>query len=260
MSTVKDASEKPGRGVVHTSPIDGGPDKWSRRMVGRISKSALKLPDELEHDNIPDRRSDELRKFGNPDEAAIDAVRDVFTGTDLVDDQVKLKLLLETRGEVHRNWRDIKDRFLAIGRALVRMEEGFTMFENARLKDGMERLFPFGDGVASQLRKVARAVDSNSIPIADCPGSYSTAYQIAMLKPVELELAKKRGLVRPNVTRREIKAFRAELRNGPLRVSWHPTETERDRLVARETALSEELVLVRERIKELDDAELDRRR
>ena len=229
-------------------------------MVGRISKGALKLPEELDDDNIPDRRSDELRQFGAPDEAAVDAVRDVFTGTDLVDDQLKLKLLLETRGEVHRNWRDIKDRFLAIGRALVRMENALTTFENARLKDGMERLFPFGDGVASQLRKVARAVDSNSIPISDCPGSYSTAYQIAMLKPADLELAKKRGLVRPNVTRREIKAFRAELRNGPLRVNWRPTETERDRLVVREAALSEELALVRKRIKELDEAELDHRR
>jgi hypothetical protein len=220
----------------------------------RMSKRVLKLPEGDGDDDAPDRRADELRQFGATDSASLDIVKEVFAGTGLADDQDKVQLLLEIRGEVQRHWGAARDSFLAIGRALVVAEDRLTKFENDRLKAGMEQLFPFGDAVASQLRKVARAVDAKRIPEVDCPGSYSTAYQIAVLKPAELQLAIKRGLVRPNVTRKEIAAFRSELRHNPSRVNWKPTETERDRLMAREVALTEELAEVRRRIKELDEA------
>jgi hypothetical protein len=220
----------------------------------RISKRALKLP-AIDVDDISlDRRSDELRQFGAEDPASLQIVQEVFAGTGLVEDRDKVQLLLELRGEIRRHWGTARDSFLAIGRALVVAEDRLTRHEHDRLRAGMEQLFPFGDAVASQLRKVARAVDAKRIPERDCPASYSTAYQLAVLKPAELELAIQRGLVRPNVTRKEITAFRSEIRHHGSRTNWKPTETERERLVAREVALTEELAEVRRRIKELDDA------
>ena len=123
-----------------------------------------------------------------------------------------MQFVLELRGEVRRHWGAARNSFLAIGRALVAAEARLSKFEYERLRAGMDRLFPFGDAVASQLRKVARAVDESRIPESDCPGSYATAYQIAVLKPNELELAIARGLVRPSVTRKEIISFRNEIR------------------------------------------------
>ena len=117
----------------------------------------------------------------------------------------------------------------------------------------MERLFPFGEAVASQLRRVARAVDERRIPEESCPGSYATAYQIAVLKPNELQIAMERGLVREDVTRKEILSFRQELRRTSPRAKWNPAKTERDRLFAREQALLADLEFVRKRLKEIED-------
>ena len=133
-------------------------------------------------------------------------------------------------------------------------EARLSKFEYERLRAGMDRLFPFGDAVASQLRKVARAVDESRIPESDCPGSYATAYQIAVLKPNELELAIARGLVRQDVTRKEIISFRNEIRRTSARANWNPTETDRDRLRSKEQTLLAELEEVRRHLKEIDEA------
>ena len=44
------------------------------------------------------------------------------------------------------------------------------------------------------------------------PCSYNTAYELTLLAPDELEEAKARNLIRPDVYLQEIKAFRAEIR------------------------------------------------
>jgi hypothetical protein len=218
-----------------------------------MSRRALKLSEVDDEDVSPDRRSDELRRFGIEEPGSLETLREVFAGTTLVDDHEKVQFILELRGEIRRHWASARDSFLAIGRALAVAEERLTKSEHDRLRAGTEHLFPFGDAVASQLRKVARAVDAKRIPEEDCPGSYSTAYQIAVLKPAELELAMKRGLVRQDVTRKEIVAFRTEIKHTRARVNWKATETERDRLVARAQSLEAELADVRRRIKGIDD-------
>ncbi len=223
----------------------------------RVRKGMIKVPDQVDEDDITDRRSQDLRQFAIEDAVSIDALRDVFAGTDLVDDKEKVRFVLELRGEVRRHWGAARDSFLAIGRALVAAESRLSKLEYERLRVGMDRLFPFGDAVASQLRKVARAVDDKRIPEDSCPGSYATAYQIAVLKPNELQMAMDRGLVREDVTRKEIVSFRNELKRNSARANWNPTETERDRLRAREQVLMEELESVRRRLKAVDD-ELER--
>jgi hypothetical protein len=222
----------------------------------RMRKGMVKLPDP-DDDVIADRRSEDLRQFAVEDTVSIEALRDVFAGTTLVDDREKVRFVLELRGEIRRHWGAARDSFLAIGRALVAAEDRLSKLEYERLRSGMDRLFPFGDAVASQLRQVARAVDDHRIPEDSCPGSYATAYQIAVLKPNELEIAVERGLVRQDVTRKEILLFRKEIKSRSIRANWNPTETERDRLRAREQALLADLDEVRRRLKAIDE-EADR--
>jgi hypothetical protein len=219
----------------------------------RMRKGLVKLPDALEEDEIVDQRSQNLRQFAVEDPISVETIKDVFAGTDLVDDSDKLRFVLELRGEIRRHWGNARDSFLAIGRALVAAEARLSKLEYEHLRTGMDRLFPFGDAVASQLRQVARAVDAKRIPEELCPGSYATAYQIAVLKPNELELAMKRGLVRQDVTRKEIILFRNEIKNKSARANWNPTQTERDRLRVREQALLDELEAVRRRLKQIEE-------
>ncbi len=74
-----------------------------------------------------------------------------------------------------------------------------------------------------------------------------------MLKPDELQLAVAKGLVRQDVTRKEIMTFRQELRQSATRAHWSATQTERDRLRAREQGLLAELETIRQRLRAMDE-------
>jgi hypothetical protein len=55
-------------------------------------------------------------------------------------------------------------------------------------------------------------VDAGHLPLDACPGNYSTAYQLALLTSAQMEAAKKLGLVRPDVPRATLIAFRKRAR------------------------------------------------
>lgn len=231
--------------------------------VGKRSKAALKAFLAAEDDPATevlaaDPRAAELRSLGAEDPAALAAIREVFAGTGLPDDQEKVRRILRTRSEIQREWGDARDSFLAIGRALIALEQILTKAEFARLRHGTERLFPFSDATATQLRQIARAVDGGRIPADACPGSYGTAYQITLLTEPQLRVARERGLIRPDITRREIMQLRREVpANGtepspPGRLDRARLREERARLGEKRDRLAEELAMVERRIVQLD--------
>lgn len=230
-------------------------------MVGKRSKAALKAflaaEDTGPELSVVDPRAAELRLLGGEDEAAIKAIREVFAGTDLPDDREKVRRILRVRSEIHKEWGDARDAFLAIGRALIALENDLTKAEFARLRHGTDRLFPFSDATATQLRQIARAVDGGRIPAEACPGSYGTAYQITLLSELQLRTAWERGLIRPDVTRREIMQLRRDVPdNEPHassgRLNRAKLREERTRLADRRTRLAEELAMLDRRIAQLD--------
>lgn len=122
------------------------------------------------------------------------------------------------------------------------------------MRRGFARLFPFSETVATQFRQIARAVDEGRLPLQACPGSYGTAYQLALLTPRQLDIARERGLIRSDVSRNAIIAFRKEVwavaHRAPrslnvlkLRNELHKLEAERQRaldgLVALRRRMSE---------------------
>jgi len=232
--------------------------------VGKRSKAALKAFLAAEEDPatevvVVDPRAAELRSLGAEDPAALQAIREVFAGTGLPDDQEKVRRILRTRSEIQKEWGDARDSFLAIGRALISLEVKLTKAEFARLRHGTERLFPFSDATATQLRQIARAVDGGRIPATACPGSYGTAYQITLLSEPQLRVARERGLIRPDVTRREIMQLRREVpADGaepppPGRLDRARLRDERARLGERRARLAEELAMVECRIAQIDE-------
>jgi prefoldin subunit 5 len=230
--------------------------------AGKRSKAALKafLAEDNDGTDVAaaDPRAAELRSLGAEDRVALEAIREVFAGTDLPDDQEKVRRILRTRSEIQKEWADVRDSFLAIGRALISLENELTKAEFARLRHGTERLFPFSDATATQLRQITRAVDGGRIPADACPGSYGTAYQITLLTESQLRVAWERGLIRPNVTRREIMQLRREVpvdgaKPPPGRIDRARLREELDRLSERRIRLAEELAMVEQRIAQLDE-------
>jgi hypothetical protein len=231
-------------------------------VSGRRSKSALRafLAEEEfgEHESGIDPRAMELQSIGAEDQNALSAIREVFADTSLLDDPTKVRRILRVRSEIEKEWRDARDSFLAIGRALLSLEETLTRAEFVRLRRSTERLFPFSDATATQLRQIARAVDSGRLPQDQCPGSYGTAYQITLLTENQLRAAQERGLIRSDVTRREIIQLRRDVRVidrelGPTgRLDRAALRDERKRLAERRQRLVDQLTNVERRITQLD--------
>ena len=142
--------------------------------------------------------------------------------------------------EVSKLWQEAQERFLTIGRYLVGAKE--------RFKGNYERVIlpqmPFGRQVAFQLRTVAAAVDAGKIEEDVLPQSYSTAYSLVTLEDKYFALARSRNLVRRDVVRSELEAFRREIRMnlGPRRVAI----LERERM-----QLGKDLERIQRRLREI---------
>lgn len=149
--------------------------------------------------------------------------------------------------EISKLWREAQEKFLAIGRYLVRAKLQF--------KGEYERLIlpqlPFGRQVAFQLRTVAAAVDGGKIEEEALPRSYSTAYSLVTLVPEHFALARDRNLVRYDVARSEVEAFRRELRRSAPAPDWVALDEERKDVVR-------EVARLQQRLAEID-AELGKR-
>lgn len=225
------------------------------------SRSSLKAlfaeGTDLDIDELSDDRAKEFTWLGT-DPAALATIKEIFFGTNLPENQEKVQRILRARSEIQKEWSDARDSFLAIGRALLSLEHELTKSEFALLRRGTERLFPFSDATATQLRQIARAVDGGRIPLDACPGSYGTAYQITLLTDNQMRIAREKGLIRPDVTRREIMQLRRDVQR--LEVAPQPSgrvdrgrlREERGQLADRRTRLIEELTAIERRIGDID--------
>jgi len=233
-------------------------------MKGKRSKEALRgflLEEEPEAGGeVADPRAEAMRALATDDTGALEAIRLIFAGTGLPDDPVKVSRLLRVRAEIRKEWSDARDSFLAIGRALLSLDETLSRAELTRLRQASERLFPFSDATATQLRQIARAVDSGRLPQQLCPGSYGTAYQLTLLSDAQMQVAWERGLLRPDVTRREIMSLRREIRTidgafaeqPPGRIDRAALREERRRLAERRERLLEDLAAIERRLTSID--------
>ena len=227
-------------------------------MTKQQTRSKVSLKNYIaSEENVPppDHRAMELAEQVEIDPAVLDALRNMFIGTNVIDDRDKIRRILDVRYEINRAWADARDAFLGIGRALLSLESILSKTEFQRLRSGTAKLFPFSDATATQLRQVARAVDSGRLPYEACPGSYGTAYQITLLNNDQLGVAKERGLLRSDVTRREISLLRQETRRASSslgRVDKTQLQDERKGLRRREQQLINELDIARRRLRELD--------
>jgi hypothetical protein len=233
-----------------------------------LSRSKLRSIDAdrvLAEGVLPDKRTSDISTLTSVDESVYETLREVFAGTALLQDQRKVKLVLKLRTDVAVAWGQTRDAFLEIGRALNDVDRELDAVERDRLKTGFRRLFPFSETVASQFRVIARAVDDGSLSRDLVPGSYGAAYQMALLTPAQREIAKARGLLRPDISRDALIDFRKQIDAVQPRPSQglDPAKmrAELQRLERQRRKGMEELLRLRRRIREikalLSPAEVD---
>ena len=223
--------------------------------TNRANRASLRRLEE-QQDEIQDTRSNQLRTIAVlQDPAVVGALEAIFEGTGVMADERKAQLLIKIRNEVHTEWSRARHSFLAIGKSLLIAEETLTPDEFRRLKQGSERIFPFSETIASQLRQVARAVMSGRFKEDEMPGSYSVAYQIAVMDLPTIEIARSRNLVRPDVTRTEVIAFRREIidrpNTQPQRMNLTEVRREKSRLMHLRAKLAKKLESIEARLMEL---------
>jgi hypothetical protein len=139
------------------------------------------------------------------------AVRAAFDGLDAAQDPQKLRFLVTCAAEVRREWLRARESFLSIGRALADAEQQLSEPEFKRLLERSQEVLGVSRSVIAMIRGATAAVIDGRIPEPDCPPAYSIAYQLATLPPEALEVAKKRRLVRVDVSRTEVIQFKAEV-------------------------------------------------
>ena len=209
-------------------------------MTGMLSKKALaKLRQareyELENTSVPDAAMAEIAEEGSialpendaetfvlpSDEAGRQLTRLRRASEEMADERVNTLQLsradLKSRDEFVREirvlWEATKERFLLIGEYLI-VAKG--ILPRGEYEAMIDRDLPFSPSVARQLKAVAYAVRYQQPPLcseADLPSSYSIAYQLTTLEPVELEAAKSEGLLHPALKRSEIIDFKKRLRH-----------------------------------------------
>jgi hypothetical protein len=176
-----------------------------------------------------------------------------------LDSLVPLRSRQEFVADIRGQWEEVRKRFLHIGQRLAEAHATLGRDEYEDLINGRD--LPFGRSVAVQLRSVYEAVRDGRLRREELPGSYATAYQVITMGDDEIALARRQGLVRADVLRREIVAFKQLLREtseSRRRREWRLRRlaTEKTRLLERLRAIEAEMTRIA-RGDELPDDELD---
>ena len=204
---------------------------------------------------IPDRRSRDVAALTASDPNVLLAIEQIFEGTMLPKDPRKVSSILKLRGEVAEAWGHARDAFIEIGRALNAVELELEPPERDAMRRGFARLFPFSETVATQFRQIARAVDEGRLPLQACPGSYGTAYQLALLTPGQLDIARERGLIRSDVSRNAVISFRKEVQavaqHTSRSINFSKLRDELNKLEGERRRSLDRLVVSRRRMREI---------
>ena len=129
--------------------------------------------------------------------------------SDISDAIVPCHTRQEFAQEIRYHWNRSRKEFLSIGRYLNRAKE---ILPHGDFEAMIESDMPFSVETAFRFRAVAEAVDTGRLSLDVLPGAESVAYQIVTMTPDELERAKAQGLIRPDVTRRQLIDFKRSLR------------------------------------------------
>ena len=137
-------------------------------------------------------------------------------------------------------WGRAQSAFLDIGRLLIRAKDTLP---HGEYTTSVEERLPFASRTAYQLREAARwAIEMDrrrTIALNRLPGSYSTIYLLSTLDQSSLAAAEEEGLIRPELRRAELIAWR-KAKEAPGD-SHAALRAQRERLIKERVRLDAEL-------------------
>ncbi|HYD31311.1 MAG TPA: hypothetical protein VEB64_10715, partial [Azospirillaceae bacterium] len=129
-------------------------------------------------------------------------------------------------------WADAQQRLLDIGELLDWAERQFKA--GGQFIAWIDASLPFKRGAAYQILKAARALRSGIVPHEVAPAGYTAVYLASTLTPEERQLALDKGVIRPDMRRQDLVAFKRSLRALPQATDERATlEAEEKRLLAK---------------------------
>jgi hypothetical protein len=150
-------------------------------------------------------------------------------------------------------WRQAQGTFLDIGKLLIRAKDTLA---HGEYTEAVEARLPFSGRTAYQLREAARwAMEMDrlqAISLTQLPGAYSTIYLLSTLDRASLERAKHDGLIRPDLRRAELVAWRRKRMGEPVRTRAD-LEARREKLRRDRDRLEAELREIEEALAEAVD-------
>ncbi|MGY0778503.1 DUF3102 domain-containing protein [Azospirillum argentinense] len=132
------------------------------------------------------------RQLGNTRLAMLNKPRELATRAEFTED-------------IRRNWLNALEATVQVGR---RLNEAKEKLPHGEYEAMVEQDLPFKPATARKLREVAAFVDSGKVPLEQLPEAYSTVYAIATMTEERRQEALEQGVIRPDMTRRELEAFR----------------------------------------------------
>ena len=150
-------------------------------------------------------------------------------------------------------WRQAQGTFLDIGKLLTRAKDTLA---HGEYTEAVEARLPFSGRTAYQLREAARwAMEMDrlqAISLTQLPGAYSTIDLLSTLDRASLERAKHDGLIRPDLRRAELVAWRRKRMGEPVRTRAD-LEARREKLRRDRDRLEAELREIEEVLAETGD-------
>ncbi|GAA4255893.1 hypothetical protein GCM10022293_44410 [Azospirillum formosense] len=132
------------------------------------------------------------RQLGNTRLAMLNNPRELATRAEFAED-------------IRRNWLNALEATVQVGR---RLNEAKEKLPHGEYEAMVEQDLPFKPATARKLREVAAFVDSGKVPLEQLPEAYSTVYAIATMPEERRHEALKQGVIRPDLTRRELEQFK----------------------------------------------------
>ncbi|MFL5287150.1 MAG: DUF3102 domain-containing protein [Rhodopila sp.] len=161
------------------------------------------------------------------------------------DERVKALELVETAPKtpddyvetIKQLWGRAQSAFLDIGRLLIKAKETLP---HGEYTSAVEARLPFSSRTAYQLREATRWVlemdRRKTISLDRLPGSYTIIYLLSTFDPPTLEAAEQEGIVRPDLRRAELIAWKKG--KSPGKDDW---QERREKLLREKARIEEEL-------------------
>jgi hypothetical protein len=143
-------------------------------------------------------------------------------------------------------FREAEERFVQIGTFL---EEAKAKLQHGEFQELISSRLPFGPRAVQMMMAAAKAIKSGMIPLDIVPPSYSVVYQITTLTDTERQQAVEEGVIRSNMRRQDIAAFKKRVRT-PVVPEVEAKRAELARLVAEQERIAARIAALRAELEE----------